>query len=402
MWMNCRRALAEQGLEVDVLTAHHPGAPREEEIPAGAGRVRVLRAAPSPVHALDFSNDVHQLNFTLLERLLQEGEVTYDLVHAHDWLVAFTARTLKQGRRWPLVATIHATEAGRQGGLHTPLQQYIHSVEWLLTYEAWRVICCTEAMRGEVETSLRVPADKIRVLPNGLRPERLQLTDTPAQLAAFRRRWARPEDRVVFFVGRLVPEKGVQVLLTAAPQVLAAHPNTGFIIAGGGPREHLEAQARALGIAERVTFTGFVPDEDLPRFYAIADAAAFPSLYEPFGIVALEAMAAGVPTVTSDAGGFREVVRHLQTGVLTYAGDANSLAWGLNLVLSDAELAARLREAGPAEVRRRFNWERIAERTRAVYEEVFRAQEVARESRVFEGPEFHPRYLSGEQLQNRS
>ncbi len=397
------RALAEGGAEVDVLTAHHPGAPRLEEIPTGAGRLRVLRANPAPVNPLDFASDIHQLNFTLLARLLEEGEGRYDLMHAHDWLVAMAAHTLKLGRGWPLVATIHATEAGRQGGLHTPLQHYIHSLEWLLTYDAWRVICCTEAMRQEVQTSLQTPPDKVAVIPNGLRPERMQVSDSPAALRAFRRRWAAPQERIVFFVGRMVPEKGVQVLLAAAPQVLAAHPEVRFIIAGGGPREHLEAQARDLGIAARVTFTGFLPEADLPRLYAIADVAAFPSLYEPFGIVALEAMAAGVPVVTSDAGGFREVVRHLQTGVHTWAGNADSLAWGLNRVLSDPALAARLREAGRAEVAARYGWDRIAGRTQEVYAEVL-AEQAGGGARPQTpvGPALHPRYLSGEQAPSRS
>jgi glycosyltransferase involved in cell wall biosynthesis len=397
------RALAEGGVAVDVLTAYHPGAPATEEIPAGAGRVRVLRAGPSPINPLDFSSDIHQLNFALLERLLREGEVSYDLVHAHDWLVAFTARTLKHGRGWPLVSTLHATEAGRQGGLHTPLQHYIHSIEWLLTYEAWRVIVCTQAMRREVAESLRTPPDKLRVIPNGLRPERMQVSDPPAALRTFRRRWAEPEERIVLFVGRMVPEKGVQVLLAAAPALLAAHPRTRFVIAGGGERAHLEAQARAAGISGRVTFTGFLPEADLPRLYAVADVAAFPSLYEPFGIVALEAMAAGVPVVTSDAGGFREVVRHLQTGLHTWAGNPDSLAWGVNLVLSDAALAARLRAAGRAEVAARFTWDRLARQTQAVYEEVLTERDRPRtDTHHLEGPTLHPRYLTGEAPASRS
>ncbi len=146
-----------------------------------------------------------------------------------------------------------------------------------------------------------------------------------------------------------------------------------------------------------------MPEEDLPRFYAIADVAAFPSLYEPFGIVALEAMAAGVPVVTSDAGGFREVVRHLQTGVHTYAGDPNSLAWGVNLVLSDAALAARLRQAGPVEVRTRFSWDQIARADAGrLRRSAVRPGGRPATAKRPEGPGFHPRYLSGEQAGSRS
>ena len=215
------RALAHAGMEVDVLTAHHPGAPETEVIPARGGRVRVLRAEPPPIHPFDFVSEIHQLNLALLERLLKEGERDYDLIHAHDWLVGFAARTLKQGRGLPLVATIHATEWGRNGGIHNPLQHHIHTIEWLLTYEAWRVICCSQGMAAEVQRVLSVPPDKVRVIPNGVNPRRVRCRDSRETLARYRARWALPKDRIILFVGRRVREKGVQVLLQAMPEVVA-------------------------------------------------------------------------------------------------------------------------------------------------------------------------------------
>ena len=398
------RALAGLGVEVDVLTAHHEGSLPTEVIAAGEGRVRVLRAGPHPVQPLDFACDIHQLNFALLERLLAEGEVEYDLVHAHDWLVAFASRTLKQGRRWPLVATIHATEAGRNQGIHTPLQSYIHSIEWLLTYDAWRVICCSQAMADEVAAGLGTPADKVRVVPNGVDAARVQCNDSPEALAAFRARLAAPGERIVFFVGRLVREKGVEVLLDAMPEVLAAHPEAKFVIAGGGWHGHLHQRAAARGLAHKVYFTGFLPEEDLPRMYAVADVAVFPSLYEPFGIVALEAMAAGVPVVTSDIGGFREVVRHGETGVHTWANNPHSLAWGISRVLGDRALADALREAGRREVAQRYHWRGIAERAMGVYQEVWAERQAAAAPRELPagGPGVRPRYLVTSETPARS
>jgi len=397
-------ALARGGVEVDVLTAHHPGAPTVEVLAAGEGRVRVMRAAPNPVNPLDFISDIHQLNFLLLERLLAEGDVEYDLLHAHDWLVAFTARTLKHGRQIPLIATIHATEAGRNRGIHNPMQSYIHSLEWLLTYDAWRVICCSNAMASEVFDSLQVPLDKVRVVPNGVDPARLRCADTSQQLAAFRSRWANPDERIVFFVGRLVREKGVEALVAAMPEVIAAHPEAKFVIAGGGYADHLRQRAASLGLAQKVVFTGFLPEADLPRLYAVADVAVFPSLYEPFGIVALEAMAAGVPVVTSDIGGFREVVRHGETGLHTWANNPHSLAWGINQVLSDPRLAARLRREGLREVRARFSWDGVAEQTLAVYREVLTQPDVAaaRRDLPISGPGVHPRYIVSGEAVSRS
>jgi glycogen(starch) synthase len=405
-------ALARAGHFVDVVTAHHPGAPEEEVIPTPEGGLRVLRAGPAPVNPLDFVCEIHQLDFGLLERVLRDrgrgGDagmgtpaLQYDLIHAHDWLVAFAARTLRRGTGTPLVATMHATEWGRNGGVSTPMQHYIHSVEWLLTYDACRVICCSQAMAGEVEGALQAPADKVRVIPNGVDPERLRCTDSPAELAGFRRRWARDEERIVLFVGRLVREKGVEVLIDAMPEVLAAHPEAKLVVAGGGWWGNLAAQASARGIGRKVAFAGFVPDADLPRLYAVADVAVFPSLYEPFGIVALEAMAAGVPVVTSDIGGFREVVRHGETGVQTWANNPHSLAWGINLALGDVQLAARLRRRAGREVRQRFAWDGIATATLEVYDEVLRMAEKGERGEVeraaaipFSGPGIRPRYVA--------
>lgn len=398
------QALARSGLHVDVLTAHHPGTPALEVIPAGAGRVRVLRASPAPVSPLDFMSDIHQLNFALLERLLREGDLSYDLLHGHDWLVALASRTLKHGRGLPLAATIHATEAGRNQGIHGPVQSYIHSLEWLLTYDAWRVICCSRAMADEVTGALHVPADKLRVVPNGVAAERLRCPSSPRELAAFRARWAAPAERIVCFVGRLVREKGVEILIDSMPEVISAHPDAKFVIAGGGWHGHLWQRASALGLGHKIVFTGFLPEEDLPRLYAVADVAAFPSLYEPFGIVALEAMAAGVPVVTSDIGGLREVVRHGETGLQTWANNPHSLAWGINQVLSHPALAQRLRRAGPREVKQRYHWDAIAQQTLSVYREVLAERQRAALPRAAPagGPGVRPRYLIGEQVPSRS
>jgi len=406
------RALARQGVEVDVVTAHHPGAPDREvvaEFPGeagwGGGRVRVLRAGPAPVNPLDFIVEIDHLNFGLLEKLLEEGSFGYDVIHAHEWLVALAGRTLKHGLGLPLVGTIHGTEWGRNGGIHNALQHYIHSVEWLLTYEAARVICCSRFMENEVIEALKVPRDKLHVVPNGVDPERVRCRATPAELAGFRSRWALPGERIVFFVGRLVREKGLEVLIDAIPHVLAAHPDAKFVIAGGGWHGHLWERAAALGVGEKVVFTGFVAEADLPRLYALAEVAVFPSVYEPFGIVALEAMAAGVPVVTSDIGGFREVVRHGETGIHTWANNPESLAWGINLVLSDGALARRLREAGKREVEARYRWGAIAEQTLQIYREAMSgavAQGPAApapavwEPSAATGPGVRPRYLAAE------
>ena len=360
------RALVAQSVDVRVVTAAAPGAPSREQLDRGW---RVYRSAGPELQAPDFLIDIEQLNFGLLEAAIPLAAEA-DVVHAHDWLVAFAARTLTRAFNLPLVATIHATEYGRNGGLHTDLQRYIHSTEWMLGYEAGRVIVCSDFMRREVERVLTLPADKVRVIGNGIDPGRLALTPAARRrLGEFRAKLAAPDEQVVLFVGRMVREKGIETLLEAAPRVLAAHPATRFVLVGGPEADWLQARAAALGLGGAARFTGFVPEADLAAYYACASVAVFPSHYEPFGIVALEAMAAGVPVVTSDAGGLASVVEHEVTGLTTYAGNAESLAWGINLALGDRKAAlARARRAA-ARVAERYTWQQIAKLTTAVYHE---------------------------------
>ena len=174
----------------------------------------------------------------------------------------------------------------------------------------------------------------------------------------------------MLYVGRMVREKGAHVLVEAAPLVLAQAPMTRFVLAGGGNTDGLQARARALGVASRVHLPGFVSETELRWLYHVAAAAVYPSLYEPFGIVALEAMAARVPVVTSDIGGLVEVVRHRETGLHTWANNPDSLAWGILQVLQDPALARRLCAEGARVAREEYNWDAIAEKTLQVYAEV--------------------------------
>jgi glycogen synthase len=302
----------------------------------------------------------------------------FDLLHAHDWLVACAAVDLKHSHKIPLVTTIHATEQGRSGGsLKTDLQRAIHSAEWWLTYESWRVICCSRFMAEEVQRYFRVPGDKVDVVPNGISTERFDRLDG-VNLAEFRRRFALPEERIVFFVGRIVYEKGVSVLLDAVPRVLTDATATRFVVAGTGPMlAELKARALAQGIADRVLFTGFVPDADRDRMLKIADCVVFPSLYEPFGIVALEAMAARAPVVVSEVGGLAEVVQHGVTGITVHPGDPASLAWGIVHTLSHRDwAAARVRNAYERAVAE-YGWDRIATCTKEIYARVLSERALA-------------------------
>ncbi|MBC7223551.1 MAG: glycosyltransferase family 4 protein [Anaerolineae bacterium] len=364
-------ALGRQGVEVHLLTPRWAGGPPEEPLEAGG---RVYRLDPPPdTQGEDIHTTAWKTNLALEEKAhaLWEALGGFDLIHVHDWLVAFAGGALKHGYKTPLLATIHATERGRgRGHLGSPVAQAIDRTEWWLTYEAWRVICCSEFMKGEIRAYFQVPEDKMDVIPNGvnLPPE---LPGGREALRHYRAMYALPEERIVVSVGRMVVEKGMHILLAAVPRILAAFPSAKFVLVGKGPMlDKLRQRAWELGVAEKVLFTGFIPDEERDRLYRLADCAVFPSLYEPFGIVALEAMAFRCPVVVSDVGGLREVVIHGETGITTYAGNPESLAWGIVHTLTHPEWTAQRVEAAYQRVRTEFNWDRIAQRTAAVYQRV--------------------------------
>jgi glycogen synthase len=361
-------ALAAEGLDVDVITIDETGTAPEEEMMQG---VRVIRVRPYHLVPRDFISGILQLNLTMLEKTLdltRRGE-NYDLIHAHDWLVAYAARAAKHALKLPLVATIHATEYGRNRGLHTDEQRYISDVEWWLTYEAWKVICCSRYMRQELQRVFHLPDDKIEITPNGVEPRQFAAGRFDS---AVRDRFAAPEEQIVFFIGRLVQEKGVQTLLDAVPQVLSAVPKTKFVIAGKGPAlEGLRSQARNMGIERHLYFTGYIDDKTRNALYQSAGAAVFPSLYEPFGIVALEAMAARAPVIVSDTGGLSEIVEHGVDGLKCYPGNAGSLADQLITLLQNEDYARRLAEKAYRKVESEYSWQEIARQTRNIYQHVF-------------------------------
>lgn len=300
--------------------------------------------------------------------MMEEGP--FDLIHAHDWLVGDAAIALKHTFKVPLIATIHATEFGRYNGIYNNDSTYISGKEKLLAYNAWRIIVCSQYMRREVERVLESPWNKIDVIYNGIRPEKKpRWQDFDAW--NFRRRYAEDREKIVYYVGRMSFEKGVSVLLNAAPKVIwEMGGNAKFVIIGGGNTNHLQQQAWNLGIWDKCYFTGFMSDDELNKFQTVANCAVFPSLYEPFGIVALESFAARVPVVVSDTGGLPEVVQHTKTGVVSSTNNSESLAWGILEVLKNPGYAQWLIDNAYQDLERRFCWPKLAQQTQAVYDRV--------------------------------
>jgi glycosyltransferase involved in cell wall biosynthesis len=380
-------ALARHGIEVHLVTPRWAGGePKEVVVETKLGGAAIVHRVDPPTSTMaNFFADAQQTNLNLgeaaQELFVKIGPLDatqgkpFDLIHAHDWLVAFAACSLKRMNKVPLLATIHATERGRgHGTLHSEISQAINGVEWWLTYEAWRVICCSRFMANEVTGYFQVPADKIDVVPNGVNTAPFDALDV-IDLTAFRSRFAAPSEKIVFSVGRLVYEKGIHLLVEAVPRVLASFPKAKFVVAGtGGLLDGLKTRADALGVGAKIFFTGFIPDEDRDRLFKVADCAVFPSLYEPFGIVALEAMAARCPVVVADVGGLSEVAQLHETGITVYPDNPDSLAWGIVHTLAHPDWSRARAENAYRRVVQDYSWARIAAHTIAIYERIIDEQ----------------------------
>jgi hypothetical protein len=184
----------------------------------------------------------------------------------------------------------------------------------------------------------------------------------------FRRRYARDEEKIIFYVGRHVFEKGIHLLIEAAQGIIGSYNNAKFIIAGTGPMtEELKNRIRQMGIQQKVLFVGYMSDEDRDKLYRVANVAVFPSLYEPFGIVALEAMAAGCPVVVSDTGGLGEIIEHRVNGLKTINGSSESIVDNISELLYDEGLAKSLKDNGLKSVYENYTWSKVAETTTSMY-----------------------------------
>jgi glycogen(starch) synthase len=361
------RELAQQGHDVRVVTR---GSERDARTEVRDG-VRIVRAAADPI-AIDFTTESLLAWSQAAEHALLRAALPTirrwrpAVVHAHDWLVAQSAVTVAQSSGAPLVATLHATEAGRHlGWLPKPLNLAIHSVERWLAQQAVTVITCSTAMRDEVATVLEVDAEHVHVVPNGIDAARWTAT---ARARSTARAQYVSDTPLLVYAGRLVHEKGVQTLLRAVRPLRETHPGLRLVVAGTGPHEaKLHALARRLRIARAVDFLGFVPETRLPALLGAGDAVVVPSLYEPFGIVALEAACAGAPLVVAETGGLRDLAADDVAVASFPAGDVDALATAVGKVLVDPPAARRAAARATRRVRRNYTWHTVAEHTAQIY-----------------------------------
>lgn len=361
---NLSHELVNLGNEVHVITCEEGTAPVEEN----DGGVYVHRVSPYKVDTDDFTKWVMHLNFAMIEesiRLIRKlGKI--DIIHAHDWLTAYAAKVLKWSYKIPTICTMHATEKGRNNGIRTEMQRYISSAEWMLNYEAWKVVVCSTYMKNEILNTFSIPEDKVWIIPNGVN---LKEFDFEFDWLTYRRKFAEDDEKIVFFIGRHVFEKGIQLLIDASYNIIQGYNKVKFVIAGKGPMtEELKSKVRNMGLTDKFIFTGYMNNEGRDKLYKVSNVVVLPSLYEPFGIAAIEAMACGCPVVVADTGGFSEIVEHKYNGMKMINGDVNSLKDNVLKLLNDEELCKYLKENAFKTVSENYTWSKVADLTVKMYE----------------------------------
>ena len=367
-------AQADNGHDVVVITQAYGHDPEDIELgdghPAGSsptGRVRVLRTGSNPVdqEPRDLLARVAQMQAGFVES--GQGLLALwspEVVHAHDWMVGHAAATLRQLCAAPLVATIHATEAGRNHGwITTDLSTAIHGLEWWLANTADAVIACSQHMAQELSRLFGVTPTG--VIANGINPADWRVPHAAADQV---RAENADASALLAYTGRVEWEKGVQTILDALPRVQQEHPGVRVLVAGRGSYlPALQAQAAGLGLGDAARFLGWVSEERLRAIVAAADLAIVPSLYEPFGLVALEAAALGAPVIVAQTGGLAEFAAEGRRAATFRPGDAESLAGVIRACLADPQAsAARARLASTA-VTEDYSWRDLAHKTVDVY-----------------------------------
>jgi glycogen synthase len=352
--------LVQLGHDVHVVTAGNGGLPAFEKI----NGVHVHRVIPINNQDDDFLSWIAGLNLAMSYKGVQiAAEIKFDIVHAHDWLVGTSAITLKEELSAPLLTTIHATEHGRNNGIYNDMQQFIHEKERQLISESDQIIVCSQYMREELLSNFQLSEKKMAIVPNGI--EQGEVMVQSAEIYPFIK-----DRKYVFSIGRMVKEKGFETIIEGAQLAKESKNDIYFVIAGKGPMlERYRKMVSERNLDHYITFIGYVSDEQRNALLVNSEIAVFPSLYEPFGIVALEAMILSKPTIVSETGGLKGIIMHKQTGMLMDPGDAESLLSNIDFLTQYPHKAKEIGEKGRQIVKSLYGWKRVASQTVKVIEE---------------------------------
>ncbi|WP_413380175.1 1,4-alpha-glucan branching protein domain-containing protein [Alkalihalobacillus sp. 1P02AB] len=349
------RALTKDGHEVHVLTSYVEGYPTYENN-LGIHVYRVKGLQPKAESFFDWVGSLNMAMVQCLEKITRT--VQFDIVHAHDWLVSVAAKAIKTTYNIPLLVTIHATEHGRNHGIHNDLQFEINQKEWELTYEADQIIVCSSYMKEELKSIFSLPEEKMAIIPNGVDIEQVTVHHDQDFKIDDDNRFT------IFSVGRVVKEKGFETIIYAAENMREKGVDFKFVVAGKGPMlEQYRQLVYEKGLDHYVLFLGFISDEDRNSWLRRSDVVLFPSLYEPFGIVALEGMAAGKATIVSDTGGLADIIDHGKNGLKMIPGHVESLVDQVLYLFNHPIAREQLAEQGLVDVKSKYDWNQIAQQT---------------------------------------
>ncbi|TET27379.1 MAG: glycosyltransferase family 1 protein [Candidatus Heimdallarchaeota archaeon] len=363
------KMLVKKDYTIHIVTCSFPGAADYELVDG----VHVHRFDAYEIPAPEFLQWDLNMNVLMEKKAIEiVKKHDIDVIHAHDWLVASAAIGLKHLFRKPMIATIHSLERGRRNGLYNDGQHMIDQIENFLIQEAWHNIVCSQYMQSLCHFSFTFPNDKMTIIPNGVRYDDFSVKLSKGDAVKHHKKYALIEEQIVAYIGRLVPEKGVNVLLGAVKPVLEKMPNTKFVVAGEGwHRNELQRITKELKIEEKVLFTGYLPEEDFLAYFNVSDILVVPSTYEPFGIVALEGMATKTPIIVSDVGGLSEIVDHQWTGMKVPADNSQALADSIIELLTNETLRNRIVSNAVDKLKHVYDWSIIADHTIKVYQNVF-------------------------------
>jgi D-inositol-3-phosphate glycosyltransferase len=367
--------LAKLGLPIDIFTRRtSPYAPESTPLCPG---VNVVNISAGPAHPID-KNDIFQYlpDFAAQAALYSVSHgVRYDVVHAHYWLSGWAAQLLKRYWDTPFVQMFHTTaemkNAVSPSGHHEPLKRA--QTERLLVDLADSLIAANPDERAHLIWHQHSRSSKVCTIPPGVDLDLFRPLD---RFECRRQLGLGDDERVVVFVGRIDPIKGLDTLLEASTLITRYVPEAVFLVIGGeldekgaavGPLAEIVRQAEDQRVASSFRFLGSLPQSALPSYYSAADVVAVPSRYESFGLVAVEAMACGTPVVATRSGGLRFTVEDGLNGLLAPVGEAPRFARALTRVLSDDVLRRRL-SVGALNSAQRFSWPAVASNILHVYQ----------------------------------
>ncbi|MCL4467132.1 MAG: glycosyltransferase [Chloroflexi bacterium] len=366
--------LAKQGLAVDVFTRRTDPADREVvEMAAGATLVRVTAGEIGPMDKNAVYDYLPQF-VAGVERYRRGQGRRYDVVHSHYWLSGRAGIDLAARWHAPHLTMFHTLgevknrcgAPGQESELRIAVErQVVHSVD--------RTIAASEDELHHLVDLYDAEPRRVTIVPCGVNTRLF----SPLPRAEARAKLGLNGHRTALFVGRMDPLKGLDLLLLAAHELRRSVPDLQLLVVGGDASPESEEGrvrdlARELGLADRVTFVGAVPQTELPTYYSAADLCVVPSFYESFGLVAVEALACGTPVVASRVGGLPGVVKHGENGLLVANRTASDFAASIGELCRDEGRRAGLALRARASVAR-LVWESVARRILQVYDETLAA-----------------------------